>query len=299
MPGYESRSIPALRYFIDHGEWPRLEVSEETGKHAPVGGGGKPPILGLKEGKGGTGNHQWQWLRVGSMAGLIDRLDVLRAYQRERRYGHMGNEFGSPSHCDEHYAAHAAGVIWDRRHAPRLYQSSLDWWATELAWCKRCEAAVKRPSGRVVRTAAMTGPRAWSYTRQPWRNGGDGAPDQHSSIRDEGVLGWGWYGERPRGAYVGPDADVMALLTHPEMPWDEIRGRALLVDVAKTKVISPVFEVDGNAGAVVRYWHPPESLNKGGPVVHEVSIYPRENRVTYSCEPSRFDARGAARQLGV
>lgn len=291
MPGFESRAIPSLAYFVERGEWPKLEIDPATGKHRAVGPGGKPPMFAAAiKGEKGSENHRGQALAIDHLAHPDDwraaarMLDFLRSQSTR---GHMGSDFGSPSHCDENYAYIAPLIL--SSSSVEIGAEAFTVMARELAICLRFEERIRRGK-RDRRSVVMVGGRAWSDTKQPWKNGGEGAAVQNSWIRDEGALGWLGYGEVPRGAYVGPDRCVMDMLL--QLPREEMLRAARAVDLSTVALVAPVYEwYDPAADAMVRWWEPPAQVVRTRPTCYVAIAYRGGRRDSYICnteEARRF-----------
>lgn len=299
MPGYEARAIPSLRYWIEHEDWPRLRLVREVGKYEVDGGGAHPPLNNaLARGERGTYNHGDQAAVMAVLAGVKGSRVWLRGrYRFERENGHCWNELLSASHCDERYASQAAIAIEARRQRKLrpLREDSLEWWAREVAVDKRLwvPTIVRGPRRR----GSGVGPcsRGWGGKAGKMA-GGEPSSEQHSNIRDEGVIGWGVYGRKPLGAYTHADADVMALLQHSDMPWPEILDRASQVRVEQVRVIAPIFEHVYPSGLTVRWWHPPAEVWRTRPTVY--TAWFEGSGDWYDCNAgSQPDIRGAV-QIG-
>ncbi len=300
MPGFESFSIPLLGYYVQHGKWAKLEIDPITGKHVAVGPGGRPRIFAAAiNGTKGTLNHRGQALTISHLASPDDEDATRRiiAFLRDQiEHGHMGNEFGSPSHCDEHYVYLAALAM--RSPSAAVRELAVLVLAVELRICARCAEPVRRGNrGRVKMSVVLVGARAWSDTKQPWRNGGAGASEQHSYIRDAGILRWGLTGRPPtpgewRG-FVGPDRVVMEMLTCGDMPWRDIGRLAGRVDLESVAVVAPVYEQVSGA-TVTRWWHPPTGVTKVPPTVHTAHV--ANGADFYTFEP--VDWTGGERIIG-
>ena len=304
MGGYEAKALPALRYFVEHDGWPKLR-KVPGGKYEAAGPGGRPPRFPAAErDERGTGNHRAQSGAVAHLAHPRMKAGVnvvLGDFREQLVSGHMTVECMSPSHCDEWYAPVAALAM--RSPNAEVRDEAVAWFARELALCLRFyEPGIRRGSVIAPGSRAWGGGKGGEQVKQGWKSGSVPSEQQHSNIRDEGIVRWGYFRRPPKGAYVGPDANVMALLTHPDMPWDAICSAAEKVDVAKVRLVAPIHEESIPDGRVVRWWWPPSSVTRTRPTVYVATVHDGrdDSYICYADEARQWiGKRPSESQIGV
>ena len=282
MSGFEKRAIPWL-------------AAKLTGQKV-----GKAPLApGLARGERGTFNHGWMARALelvvnGDPQGLCSHF-----YNTEHEQGHQGREFMTASHFQHHAGAHAAIMLEAQQRAGDycdfdkgfdyevLVAHSIMWFATHLALCRRFyEPGVR--SGSVV----APGARGWGG----WKKGSVPSAEQWSWLRDEWVK-YADKGKPFKGAYsAGLDQEVVALLTHPDMPYSRIREAADRVDVANVRVVAPIYEARLKNNTA-RWWHPPRQVVATRPTVYMAAVLGRAD--AYSCEPYEPDERERAAAVRI
>lgn len=270
---YERRSVTALHLKVFKDRWPAS---------------GPPVAHGMARGERGTRNHQWLARAVGLLAGATGYVQLcLDWYAYEVAHGHMQTEQMSPSHCQHHYAAHAAILIWAVQNGNgELARAAYHWFGVELALCKRFSVpAVRR--GSVV----APGSRGWGG----WKPGDVPSAQQHSWLRDE----WTRYADKDRpfkGEYTpGLDAETVDLLCHSAIESRLIRGWAATVDLSMLVLAAPIYERTV-ADVIVRWWDPPVEVTNTRPTVYEAQIAGKQD--SYVCLPVDRNTTGA-KQIGV
>ena len=242
---------------------------------------GKAPLApGLARGERGTWNHGWMARAVELVVnGDPDEL-CEEFYAREREQGHMGRECMSASHWQHHAGAHAA-ILLEAQRWCQSYEAvendAIDWFATQLALCRRFyEPGVRR--GSVV----SPGARGWGG----WKKGSVPSNEQHSWMRDE----WLRYvdlGKPFKGSYSpGLDAECVQLLTHPDMPYARIREAADRVKLDEVRLVAPIYEHRIGGLICWRWWWPPAAVTRTRPTVYVSNIKDGKHD-TYICDPER------------